>query len=93
MPNRKLSINSITRIPFALQTMKQPYFMNSCENYQNPSQKCLLAQYHCWCLALNPRHTTVCLRFTTHKDFKIRREVQQRWKTRLRCDLEPKSYF
>jgi hypothetical protein len=41
------------------------------------AQKCLLAQYLCWCLALNPQHTTVCLRF----------------KARLRRDLEPKSYF
>jgi len=43
----------------------------------NPSQKCLLAQYLCWCLVFNPRHTTVCLRL----------------KTKPRRDLEPKSYF
>jgi hypothetical protein len=33
------------------------------------------------------------LRFATHKDYKIRRGIQQRWKTRPRRYLEPKSYF
>jgi len=42
--------------------------------FYNPSQKCLLPQYLCWCLASNPRHTTVCLRFATRRDYEIRRE-------------------
>jgi len=33
------------------------------------------------------------LRFATHKDDRIRREIQQRWKTQPRHDLKPKSYF
>jgi len=36
---------------------------------------------------------TVCLRFSTHQDYEIRREVPLRGKARPRRDLEPKSYF
>ena len=61
--------------------------------HENPSQKCLLAQYLCWCLASNPQHTTVCLRFATHKEDFIRREVPHSGEIRPRRDLEPKSYF
>jgi hypothetical protein len=33
------------------------------------------------------------LRFATHKDYRIRREVPLGGETRPRRDLEPKSYF
>ncbi len=42
-----------------------------------PSQKSLLARYLCWIRVSNPQHTRVCLRF----------------ETRIRLDLEPKSFF
>jgi hypothetical protein len=48
---------------------------------------------YAWNLASNPRHTTVCLRFATHKVHRIRWEVPLCGETRPRRDLEPKSYF